>query len=536
MTRTASRCLAPLVLVVGTLSSVAGAQADRVLGRIGDGSGGPLADAVVRGFVARETDPWAEAPEGPATSPSTIVTRTDARGRFTLPTAVPLALWIDGGDRAAFVERAAPGVPVVVEAGPAAEVVLSAGAGRPAVDGARLRIDGVAVGLVEGPVMRLPAAFVEFLVGEFQVGEPGANSSDETWLVHAALEAGSRQVLERPQVGATALRDLPAGASVGLVGWPETTRRAADDGVVQLPRSRVPLVVEVRTRGDRIEVHHEVWMEPGRSRRFAPASSRFTTLTVQQADGTPIGAARVFSIGGRSPHESLRAVSTADAAGRAEALADAGITRYAIRAAGFADRSITREQLAAHASAARPIRLEPAHALEVLISDDQGQPVPDARVVVHDRDGLFREVHSDGHGRAWLDRLPAGPLALSIEHDAHPRLTTEVQPATTATLQLALARGYELHGRVVSDELDQVAPAIVEVRAFDDPSSLGTRTARVDAEGRFSFRGLPETPLVLRARRVVAGVTWSGALIDVLPGREPVTIEIACDDPSPVRR
>jgi hypothetical protein len=59
------------------------------------------------------------------------------------------------------------------------------------------------------------------------------------------------------------------------------------------------------------------------------------------------------------------------------------------------------------------------------------------------------------------------------------------------------------------------------------------RITQTDADGRFAFAGLPDCALLLFARCSEAGVTWSGAVRDVAPGDDAVTIAIECDDPKP---
>jgi beta-lactamase regulating signal transducer with metallopeptidase domain/protocatechuate 3,4-dioxygenase beta subunit len=133
-----------------------------------------------------------------------------------------------------------------------------------------------------------------------------------------------------------------------------------------------------------------------------------------------------------------------------------------------------------------------------VVRDQQGQPVPNARVIFHTGStGDVRRVKTDASGRFRMDDIPERPgnMLLTVRANGYSPKNIEIKPGTQQTpqdLSIRLHPGHTVAGRVV----DEAGRAISGVWIFAGgnrfPNRMGGNT-HSDQDGRFAFDSLPAT-------------------------------------------
>ncbi|MCA8950072.1 MAG: carboxypeptidase regulatory-like domain-containing protein [Planctomycetes bacterium] len=503
-----------IAAVVTVAAGVAAAQAggERLLGLVRDANGRAVVGASVRIFPLPEL---AVAWRDPAPS-AALQTTTDRGGRFAVALDRRAALWIEHAGTGAFLAAAAPGVPVVVTLRALAAVDVG-----PRTRGAYVRLDGVPVGYVPSAFLPLPGRLAELLVERKDL--------ERVFVAGCELSSGERGRVRCPRNPPSRLAGVPIDGFATLPPWPERRFLPDGRGEIELPITARPQRVRLAMPTDRAGefVFEEVWLEPGRVHRAAPAAASWRAVQVVDRDGQPLVGASVFTVRTGPGLPVVVASSVSDDAGRGRCRVDVDNVRIVAVAADHA--------LASAAPIGDPIelRLEPANALRLRVVDADGQPLPDALVTVGTDPELSQSVRTDLRGGALLQRLPAGELAVAVEHPDRVARAFRVAVPTTAVVECALASGLELRGVVACADRSDLTDVLVEVRARGRADGFRSRLAPVAADGSFVVRGLAGEPVDLFARCVDRGVTWSGNAVGVAPGGDPVTITIRCDDPVP---
>lgn len=137
--------------------------------------------------------------------------------------------------------------------------------------------------------------------------------------------------------------------------------------------------------------------------------------------------------------------------------------------------------------------LETGTSLDLQVVDDEGAPVPGARVT--DRQGLSEAV-ADGRGIARFSELPLAPLELRGTAQRHLLGTARFNPPFPSDARLVLNRALGLTGRLVDPSGKPVSPGSARIE-----SGTCFSEAWLDAEGRFDLDVPPDTrgEVVLRS-------------------------------------
>ncbi len=139
--------------------------------------------------------------------------------------------------------------------------------------------------------------------------------------------------------------------------------------------------------------------------------------------------------------------------------------------------------------------------LEVRVTDDAGQPLAGAHVVMHpvdqpnshdDGNGrilahLQRGARTDGHGLAQLSTLATGDYGLRVRAAGHAtfRSPLRVEDQARLTRDIALTREARMHGRVVATDGTPVAAVAIVVQ-----HDAGDGSVSSGSDGRFELGGL----------------------------------------------
>lgn len=271
---------------------------------------------------------------------------------------------------------------------------------------------------------------------------------------------------------------------------------------------------------------------PGRATAFAQAETPrdaafdFTLARgvelrgkVVDADGKPIAGAAVSS--------QLRTTTT-DAEGAfvlPDLAADEETPTVLVRAAGFGATEISPDWPPTEPLVVTP---SPSHAVDVLVSDAAGEPVPGARLVVRLAHAApfseferldFEGTTGDG-GAARFEGLPPGrPLVVHALKDGFVVATSEVVMPRDARrrdlrqVTLTLGAGAKLDLRVLDDAGRPVPGAAVSVRRLvewrqdfrgamppEGPAAAVETETATNAEGLASLAGLPSELVVVEIR------------------------------------
>lgn len=512
------RGAAALLLMCG--ASVA--QADRVVGLVRGPDGAPLAGMTVRAFA--RADDLAAWRRREVASGAIAAATTDARGRFSLPCDERVALWGSGDGLAAFVAEAAPGVPAVLHAVPAARAQLE-----PDARGAHVRIGGVPVGFVAGSRLELPAAAIELLV-ECDGGD---------YTCARRFVAGDGASMPMPGGTPAVLRGVPSdGSAVAVLeSWPQRRLAPDRDGVIRMPKSSRALAVTVSIAAgpddgaDR--VFERLWVEAGAQRDLATMAADWRALRVVDPDGRPVPGARVWTVRSGPGLPAAMATSTTDADGVARHRVDVPRARVVVDARGFALCSVAPIDLERAGSAIGEVVLQPGCSVQLHVSGQFGVPLAGAEVRTVAPAELVRQTHTDGRGGARLDGLERGSCDLIVEHPDHVPVAVRVQTPSEERVRLVLPAGRTIRGRVESPDGFDPAEVLIDVVARIDGVPTRRRRVTVAPAGTFEVRGLGDLPVDLFAHRVRRGVTWSGRADRVEPGSDDVVIVVRCDDPQP---
>ncbi|HEX5054147.1 MAG TPA: carboxypeptidase-like regulatory domain-containing protein [Planctomycetota bacterium] len=206
-------------------------------------------------------------------------------------------------------------------------------------------------------------------------------------------------------------------------------------------------------------------------------------------------------------------------------VARGGVFEPFVRAAPAADLDLGEVRL----PASRQLRGQ------VLTSD--GTPLPDARVAVLPQNPLRDEpatvTYTDHGGRYAFASLPPGPLDVFAEASMLGLGATTVN-GDAAAADLRLSAGGVVAGDVVDGEGNPVASAwltLVRTGGVRDgfapgPSPTMTCVAgHSDAQGRFTFRGLPPGTWQVLCNRVHDGVLYGGSC-DARTDGDPIRVRL----------
>ncbi len=255
--------------------------------------------------------------------------------------------------------------------------------------------------------------------------------------------------------------------------------------------------------------------------------------TVVDAEGQPVARAAV-GCDDRGSH----LTSSTDAEGR---------FRLPVEASGCSvvahhPQHPSSERVRVEAGKDNVVKLGSGGAIEGVVVDPQGTPVPAYRLTVElflpktegiDIGARGRPTRVDDAAGAFrLDKLPPGKYVLGANAEGHPpgkSDTVEVEVGqTTRNVRIALPRAATLSGTVRDEETRKpLAGATVRLDGmaggggFDFAAPVTT-----DAEGAFSLVGVPPGPFSVRVERdgyksrIVSGLTTRGAAVV----REDVTL------------
>ncbi len=185
----------------------------------------------------------------------------------------------------------------------------------------------------------------------------------------------------------------------------------------------------------------------------------------------------------------LGALVRTDGEGRFWAIGvPAGPQRVVVRSPGFAPWRGHCE-VAPSGTALTRIVLTAAAGLRGRVIDDDGQPVARAGIEIGSaRDLAHFATLTARDGTFEFEGLPAGELAVVVEHDDHGRGTHVVQTVANTTIErdLPITRGHVVSGQVIDHEGNPVAGAYVSGRTRGwSPYTVA------DDQGRFELINCP---------------------------------------------
>lgn len=145
-----------------------------------------------------------------------------------------------------------------------------------------------------------------------------------------------------------------------------------------------------------------------------------------------------------------------------------------------------------------PLRIELREGATIrgVVRDASGAPVASAEVEVGRwRDFLHARTVTAADGRFELDGLPGGEIEIRAGHRKLGKAATPVRtfPGRTSDCELALSRGLELIGRVLREDGEPVAKALLECVSEEDRRWFAF--VRTDGAGEFVVANCPEIKL-----------------------------------------
>jgi hypothetical protein len=247
--------------------------------------------------------------------------------------------------------------------------------------------------------------------------------------------------------------------------------------------------------------------------------SRGTTLwgTVVSDDDLPVEGASLtlldatVSLPTEFSRQAVSAVSGADGTFLIAALGP-GAQTLRVSAEEFVTR--TFHGLLPNPTVPVELRLDAASTLTVLVSDERGTEVPAAHILAvrahstsaADQQGGSRTVSTTGpDGIAHLRELRAGQWHLFIEaggFQSTEEMVTIAETGAQVRVEIALKAGATLTGRVLDHQREPVPLAIVSRLTPEErfASSQGTQDTRSDHDGIYELKGLPEGELTFAAQ------------------------------------
>ena len=183
------------------------------------------------------------------------------------------------------------------------------------------------------------------------------------------------------------------------------------------------------------------------------------------------------------------------------------------------------------------LRVMVQHGLRIdgTVTDAEGRPIPFARVsrFVPQRLDPSEWVLSDSQGRFVMRRCEPGPWTVLAETgDLAPALAeVELGPERQeAHLDLRLEPGASFSGRVVQPSGEPLADAVVGWMRLEQGPYLSRYTI-TDADGAFSFAGLPRVPLDFRVNEFHPGTRAASARWSP----DEASLEVTAEEPPELR-
>jgi hypothetical protein len=523
----------------GHAPSVALRRGGVLSGRVVDGSGAPVAGAVVLGradgggadvseeIVARRLGASAGWGAGLASSTAGLVTATGQRflPRGELGVLVgPVPFPPPPGAVSSAVRIASP------LGGPAADApavtVDPALESRFTTDGeGRYRLTGLAPGRY-----RVMATHRDFADGasESRVVDLGTALADVDVVMHGGLTLYGIVVEETGEPIAGAMVAARAGRGPGERSAGGAPAAALDprrtvtgaDGSYRLGPLSADADVEVSAPGlgsamRRIEI------DPAAGRAPSIREENFTLVhadaeirgRVSDAGGMAVAGATVSVVSGGSA-----ARANTDGSGRF-LLADVVGGRHRVRVE-HPDYPAAERVIATGADS--EIRLDAGGAMEIEVRDRAGAAISGAKLVARGPDGDTRRATTSRRGAARLSPLAAGTWALQASARGYADGVVDVDIASSTrpgeipatAVRIDLGRGAILAGVVRDQNGERVSGAAVAV---------GNSRTTSDADGQFRLTQVMTGPVVIEAEKGEA----RGALeLDLAPGDELVTLEL----------
>ncbi len=358
--------------------------------------------------------------------------------------------------------------------------------------------------------------------------------------VSIALDAGGalegRVVEPDGTPVAAATLDLRAGRGSGIWGDPPlATATSGPDGAFALdgvPREGSATLVA------RAFAHADEWVpldfsaDGARPVDVVLAPACEVTGRVLDAAGAPVAGARVRAASSAEPVVAASALAEGDVVGGEPSwvetrTADDGTFRLRCLTLGVTwlvhahTRRTGRSPVTTLDPAAPPpsleLRLPVPGRVVVVVRDAEGALPEDTQVRLGVGRLWGRAASVEGPGRFVLDDVAAGAAAVRVE--ATDRLPVEedveVREGGETLVEVVLARGLAISGRVVEAGGDGVAGARITVRTRD--ASARSVRATCDGDGRFVVAGLPAG----RVQVTASAPTHAPAVRDV---------ELPCED------
>jgi hypothetical protein len=291
----------------------------------------------------------------------------------------------------------------------------------------------------------------------------------------------------------------------------------------------------------RVGEHHDLRLEldPGKRIRASIRSA---------ADDLPIAGAQI-----RSGNSSART----DDMGRAtlRGLAAEG-HRLQITARGFLPGERNVNLSGSREEAEVEIRLSAGATIYGVVTDDRSDPVTGAKIklfaswggrhLYEDWDCRHLEAESDADGRYELAGVPPRPwgrYAVRARHPDHPdAIARDIlirKPEDRAVADVVMRGGGSIAGRIADEEREPISGARVALHSTTAQEwSQGPDAGRIavtgsDAEGGFSFGGLPEGQYHLRVE--AAGYSSGVASrLEVIGNGGPQNVEVVLERGRPV--
>ena len=179
----------------------------------------------------------------------------------------------------------------------------------------------------------------------------------------------------------------------------------------------------------------------------------------------------------------------------------------------------------------RVIRLRPGRAVSGTVLEATTQkPIADAKVYSHDG----QIASTDARGRFALRGLPTDVAEFIVASPGllRTRMDVDVSERTAANVEIALARGGTVRGRVIDPQGRPVANAAVS-RATDSMTLAAAMTEITNADGRFTFDGFPVNKLVYPFSVSAVGFCCTDAELVALNGfgdTKEITLRISKTD------
>lgn len=490
-----------------------------VVGRvIAVGSGRPLEAAALR-YQPTE-DHQVTLLQGWVGAGPRQLARTDTRGGFRIPGQGVGCLLVqhEASGLGAILHRTSPNTFHTVRARPMGELVLPGG-GETMAHVLAVSTSGreTHLGPWPGPRIRLPEGRYRLLV-----------KTGGTWSESVCQVVSGRRHLLQPEVGSGTLQLYDGfDGRVTLMGWPRVAL-APTAGHVPVPAGPGPRILEVWEKREGCVLLQQVWVHD-RTQTLKPSSRRVRGLEVVDGDGDPVAGALCFSCyrgaGG------LRVVSRSRSDDRGHApvadVASEPTGFVLVRKAGFA---LGHAEVFGTEGRVK-LRLQPGHALRLLVLGPRGDPQPDVEVGLRPvgMPWAARTAFTNAKGEVLVGDLALGDARLLLlgtpflmeEHPVH--ITKARRP-----VRIQARPGHEIRGQVLLPSGRPAPNALVVVRGSLPVAEV---VAPTDSDGRFVVAGLPkDTTLVLTAGLEQGGRTWTSRALHLEAGTGAVRVKLLAED------